>query len=57
MVKLIDDFFANSRDAALEVTTDDVFVHDNGTVAYEYGHYTETAEPKAGGAPTVYRNH
>ena len=46
-----------NRITSLDVQTEQTFVHDEGSVAYQLGNYTETIAPKAGGAGTTYRNH
>ena len=45
------------RVSALEVQTEEVFVHDDGSVAYQLGSYTETLGPKPSGSGTSFRNH
>jgi ketosteroid isomerase-like protein len=53
----IKDAFSRSRTTSLDLSTDEVFVHDNGTVAYQLGNYTERIVPKSAGSAVTHRSH
>lgn len=56
ITKVLEDALS-ANTVKVDLTSDEIFVHDNGSVAYQYGHYSERLTPKKGGAPTDYRMH
>jgi ketosteroid isomerase-like protein len=53
----LENVLGTNRVESLELTTEEVFLHDRGTVAYQLGRYTERTVRKNGGAAATSRNH
>ena len=54
--KFLENELGTNRVESLDFTTEEVFLHDRGTVAYQLGRYERTAR-KSGAAATTRRNH
>ncbi len=53
VAQLVSEVLGANRIAGMELTSREIFVHDEGGVAYQYGSYVETMEPRDGKSAAV----